>query len=237
MSDNQKNVHAGHRRRLKERFMRDGLDGFEEHQVLELLLFYAIPQRDTNQIAHDLINRFGSFANVLEAPPEELMEVDYVGENAVTLIKMVTELSRRYAMSCAQRNVQLTTIEECGAYLLPRFYALQRETVYLLCMDSKCQVISCEKVGEGSVNSAGVSTRTIVEKALKANAVSAILAHNHPGGLAIPSREDIMTTRRVARALDAVSVRLVDHIIVADDEWISLVQSSLYRYEDCCLEV
>lgn len=217
--------------------MRDGLDSFEEHQVLELLLFYAIPLRDTNQIAHDLINRFGSFANVLEAPPEELMEVDYVGENAVTLIKMVTELSRRYAMSCAQRNVQLTTIEECGAYLLPRFYALQRETVYLLCMDSKCQVISCEKVGEGSVNSAGVSTRTIVEKALKANAVSAILAHNHPGGLAIPSREDIMTTRRVARALDAVSVRLVDHIIVADDEWVSLVQSSLYRYEDCCLEV
>lgn len=237
MSHDPNNVHKGHRKRLKARFAQEGLDGFDDHQVLELLLFYAIPQRDTNTVAHNLINRFGSFADVLEASAEELSEVDYVGENAVTLLKMVTALNRRYEMSCAKRKKQLSSIEECGAYLLPRFYALQRETVFLLCLDAKCEVLSCEKVGEGSVNSAGVSTRTIVEKALKANAVSAVLAHNHPGGLAIPSREDIVTTRRVAAALDAVNVQLVDHIVVADDEWVSMVQSDLYRYEDCRLGV
>lgn len=237
MSSDQKNVHKGHRQRLKARFLKDGLDNFEEHQVLELLLFYAIPQRDTNPIAHALMERFGSLANVLDAPAEELAEVDYMGENAVTLLKMVTALCRTYQVSSAARTTQLMTIDECGRYLLPYFYARQHETVFLLCLDAKCAVLCCEKVGEGGVNSAGVSLRAIVEKALKVDASSAVLAHNHPGGLALPSREDLLTTRRVAAALDAVNVQLMDHIIVAEDDWVSLFQSGMYRYEDCRLEV
>ena len=106
-----------------------------------------------------------------------------------------------------------------------------------MCLDAKCAVICCEKIGEGGVNSAGVPVRAIVEKALKADATSAILAHNHPSGLAFPSKEDIYTTRRVAAALDAVNIQLTDHIIVAEDDWVSLAQSGLYRYEDCRLEV
>lgn len=228
-------IHAGHRQRLKERFLKDGLDNFEEHQVLELLLFYGIPQRDTNEIAHELIRKFGSLSKVLEATPEELAEVKYVGDNVTTLFKLITAVARYYQVSCAMREVILPTIESCGRYLVPFFYQRPNETVFLLCLDAKCKVLSCEKVGEGGVNSAGIPIRKIVEMALKANATSVILAHNHPSGLAIPSGEDIQTTRRVAMALDAVEIVLADHIIVADNDWTSMVQSGLYRSEECRL--
>ena len=226
-------IHAGHRQRLKERFLREGLDNFEEHQVLELLLFYGIPQRDTNEIAHELIRKFGSLSKVLEATPEELAEVKYVGDNVTTLFRLITEVARYYQVNCAIREMILPTIDACGRYLVPFFHGRQNETVFLLCLDAKCKVLSCEKVGEGSVNSAGIPVRKIVEMALKANATSVILAHNHPSGLAIPSGEDIQTTRRVALALDAVEIGLVDHIIVADSDWVSLSQSELYRQSEC----
>ena len=226
-------IHAGHRQRLKERFLKDGLDHFEEHQVLELLLFYGIPQRDTNEIAHELIRKFGSLSKVLEATPEELREVKYVGDKVTTLFQLITAVARYYQVNCAMREVILPTIDACGKYLVPYFYERQNETVYLLCLDAKCKVLCCEKVGEGGVNSAGVPIRRIVELALKNNATSAILAHNHPSGLAIPSGEDIQTTRRVALALDAVEIGLVDHIIVADNDWVSLSQSGLYRQGEC----
>lgn len=234
MSKEEKALHKGHRERLKARFLREGLDNFEEHQVLELLLFYAIPQRDTNPIAHKLIDRFGSLSRVLEATPEELAEVDFIKENALTLIRLVMELGRYYQVNCAMREEILTTIDDCGKYLTSFFYGRQEEAVYLMCLDAKCKVLCCRKVGEGGVNSAGVPIRKIVETALNANATTAILAHNHPSGLAIPSREDIQTTRRVAMALDTVDVELTDHIIVADNDWVSLAQSGLYRREECC---
>ena len=226
-------IHAGHRQRLKERFLKESLDNFEEHQVLELLLFYGIPQRDTNEIAHELIRKFGSLSKVLEATPEELAEVKYVGDNVTTLFRLITEVARYYQVNCAMREQILTSIDACGKYLVPFFHGRQIETVFLLCLDAKCKVLCCEKVGEGSVNSAGVPVRKIVEMALKANATSVILAHNHPSGLAIPSGEDIQTTRRVALALDAVEIGLVDHIIVADNDWVSLTQSELYRQNEC----
>ena len=237
MSDKEKLLHSGHRQRLKDRFLREGLDNFEEHQVLELLLFYGIPQRDTNPIAHDLMQRFGSLSRVLEASPEELMEVNYIGDNVATLFKLVTALGRYYQVNCAMREKILTTIDECGKYLTPFFFGRQQETVFLLCLDAKCKVLCCEKVGQGGVNSAGVPIRQIVETALKANATSAILAHNHPSGLALPSREDVQTTRRVSAALDAVEIELTDHIIVADQDWVSLAQSGLYRAEECRLNL
>lgn len=226
-------IHAGHRQRLKERFLKDGLDNFEEHQVLELLLFYGIPQRDTNEIAHELIRHFGSLSRVLEATPEELSKVKYVGDNVTTLFKLITAVARYYQVSCAMREEILPTIDACGKYLVPFFYQRPNETVFLLCLDAKCKVLCCEKVGEGGINSAGVPVRKIVELALKNNASAAILAHNHPSGVAVPSGEDVQTTRRVAMALDAVEVVLVDHIVVADHDWVSMAQSGMYRAGEC----
>lgn len=227
-------IHKGHRERLKQRFLEDGLDNFTDIQVLELLLFYAIPQRDTNPIAHALLNHFGSLSGVLDADVAELKKVPGISDHSATLLALVTELCRYYQVDSAQRVEILTTLDACGAYLVPRFFGRTRETVFQLCLDAKCKVLCCKEVGEGSVNSASISVRKIVETALAANATTVILAHNHPSGVAVPSGEDAQTTRRIAAALSAVEVHLADHIIVADGDYVSMVQSG-YRFDDYLL--
>ena len=224
-------IHDGHRQRMKERFLAEGLDNFSDIQVLELLLFYAVPRQDTNPIAHALLERFGTLAQVLETPVAELEKVKGVGHNAAVLLNLSTELGRRYQVSRMMQTRILASIEECGKYLVPRFFGRRNETVFILCLDAKCKVLGCVEVGEGSVNSAGVPVRRIVETALAYNATTVILAHNHPSGLALPSGEDVQTTHRVAAALNAVEISLADHIVVADDDFVSIVQSGYYRPE------
>lgn len=226
-------IHSGHRQRMKDRFLAEGLDHFQEHEVLELLLYYCIPRQDTNPIAHALISRFGSLAQVLEAPAEELEKVPGIGSNAATFLRLITSVGRYYLVNRSMQECILPTIEKCGQYLLPFFYGRRNETIYLLCLDAKCKVLCCREVSEGSVNSASISVRKIVEVALGANATTVVLAHNHPSGLALPSAEDVHTTRRVAAALDAVEITLADHIVVADDEFVSLAQSGYYHPDDC----
>ena len=225
-------IHDGHRHRLKQRFLEEGLDNFSDINVLELLLFYSIPRRDTNPIAHALLEHFGSLHQVLEAPVEELVKISGISENTATFLNLVTAVGRYYHVSRSKVQNVLTTTESCGEYLLPYFVGRRVECVYLLCLDAKCKVLCCKEVGEGSVNSAGVSIRRIVEVALGANASTVVLAHNHPSGLALPSGEDVQTTRRVAAALSAVEVRLADHIVVADDDFVSLAQSGYYHPDE-----
>ena len=224
-------IHDGHRQRLKERFLRSGLDSFTDVQVLELALFYCIPRKDTNPIAHALLEHFGSLSQVLEASVEELQNVPGIGENTATYLTMLPQVGRFYLVDRSQREVILPTIDKCGAYLVPYFFGRSTESVFLLCLDAKCKVLCCREVGQGSVNSAGISVRKIVEIALATNATTVVLAHNHPSGLALPSAEDIQTTRRVAAALRAVEVHLADHIVVADGDYVSMVQSG-YRLEE-----
>lgn len=223
--------HSGHRQRLRERFLREGLDSFTDIQALELLLFYGVPRRDTNPIAHALLEHFGSLSQVLEASPEELCKVEGVGDGAAAILKLVTEFARFYEKDRAAQVKVLPTLESCAAYLQPFFYGKHNETAYLLCLDGKCKVLCCRQLGEGNVNATMISVRKVVEMAIGANASSVVLAHNHPGGLAIPSVEDLHTTKQIASALFAVEVRLIDHIIVADDDYVSLVQSG-YRFLD-----
>lgn len=224
-------IHDGHRERLRKRFKEEGLDGFSEIQALELALFYAISRKDTNPIAHALLDHFGSLAQVLEAPVEELQKVPGVGENTAVYLRMITELGRFYMVSRTTQSKVLTTLEQCAEYMLPFFYGRRLETVFLLCLDAKCKVLCCKEVAEGSVNAAGISVRKVVETALGANATSVVLAHNHPSGVAVPSGEDVQTTRRIAAALAAVEIHLVDHIVVADEDYVSMVQSGV-RFED-----
>ena len=227
-------IHDGHRQRLKDRFLEEGLDGFTQVQALELLLFYCIPRKDTNPIAHELIERFGSFSQVLEAPAAELCKVPGVSRSTAAFLHLNREVGRFYLVDRMQKNTVLGTMDACAAYMVPHFYGRTVETVYLLCLDAKCKVLCCKEIGEGSVNSAGISVRKIVETALGANATSVVLAHNHPSGLALPSEEDVQTTRRIALALQAVEIILVDHIIVADDDYVSMAQSG-HRFSDCFL--
>lgn len=225
-------IHDGHRQRVKKRFLEEGLDSFTDIQVLELLLFYCIPRQDTNPLAHALLEHFGSLSQVLEAPVHELRKVKGISENTATFLSLMNQVGRYYLVNRSQQTSILPTIDQCGEYLVSFFHGRRNETVYLLCLDAKCKVLCCKQVGEGSVNSAGVPIRRIVETALGAGATTVVLAHNHPSGLALPSGEDVQTTRRVAAALSTVEIGLADHIVVADDDFVSLVQSG-YRFDDC----
>lgn len=222
-------IHKGHRQRLKDRFLREGLDNFEELYVLELLLYYCIPRVDTNPIAHALLDYFGSLTAVFEATPEELKRVPGIGDNAATFLALIPQVGRFYQIKRAQPGDILHTISQCGNYLVPYFYGRENETVFLLCLDAKCKVLACKLVGEGSVNSANIPIRRVVEIALNTNATTVVLAHNHPSGLALPSHEDIETTLRLARAMEAVEITLADHIVVADNDFVSMNQSGYYR--------
>lgn len=226
-------IHEGHRQRLKDRFLREGLDGFTDVQVLELLLFYVIPRLDTNPIAHDLLRRFGTLARVLDAPVSKLTQVKGISENGATFLKLVRELDRRYVLSQG-RDIILNTIEDCCEYLSRFFKGRRNETVFLLSLDAKLKLLACREVGEGSINYASVPIRRCVEMALEDGATSVILAHNHPSGIAVPSNDDIHTTRRLAMALSAVEIQLADHIVVAEDEYVSMVQSG-YCFDDCVI--
>lgn len=227
-------LHAGHRDRMKSRFLTNGLDDFTDIQALELLLFYAIPRKDTNPIAHALLEHFGSLSRVLEARPEELKQVPGISEHSAALICLVNQMGRFYQVDCARRVDILTTLDQCGDFLVPYFYGRTHETVFLLCLDAKCKVLCCREIGEGSINSASISVRKVVETAIAANATAVVLAHNHPSGIAVPSDEDVQTTRRIAMALSTVDIHLVDHVVVSGGDYVSMVQSGC-RFQDYSL--
>ncbi len=225
-----KNAHAGHRDRLRETYLQGGFESLSDVNRLELLLFYAIPRKDTNPIAHALLREFGSLSAVLDATMEQLMRVEGITKNAAILIQLMGQLYAAAELERTQQRTKgiLNTTTKCAEYLLPRFFGLKREVVYVLCLDAKCKAIACRKLGEGSVNVAEVSTRRIVELALQFNASSIVLAHNHPLGTCNPSAEDKTTTMRIWKALDAVSVQLVDHIIISGNEFCSMAESGFF---------
>ena len=223
----QKSIHLGHRQRMKNRFAKYGLENFDDHNVLELILFYSIPRRDTNPIAHKLLDSFGSLSAILDAPIEALTKVDGINENSALLIKLIPQISRRYLISRIAHDSALTTSAQAGQYLIPFFAFEKHEVVYLMCLDSMQRVISCDEISRGVVTAAEVNIRKIAELALRNNAASVILSHNHPDGLAIPSVEDRMTTKQIKDALESVGVGLTDHIVVAGNDFVSMADSMM----------
>ena len=215
-------THDGHRARMKARFVRCGLDNFDDHSVLELLLFYAVPRRDVNELAHALLDHFGTLDAVFEASCEDMMRVPGVGENVATLLTLIPQVGRRYQMAKRRQQTILRSSEDAGNYLVPLYLYERTEVVYLLCLDAKCKALCCVPVHRGSITVASISVRKIVQTALNQNAASVVLAHNHPSGYALPSQEDLDTTRTLQTALQSVGIVLADHIIVADDDYVSL---------------
>lgn len=224
-------LHDGHRERMKRRFLRHGLASFDDHNVLELLLFYAIPRQDTNVLAHRLIDAFGTLDCVFEADAESLMAVEGIGENTAALIRLVPEAAKRYLMVKNEVGQVLTDAESAGRFFLPRFINCRNETVYLACLDAKMKVLDCRPMSSGSVNSTHIEVRSIAQMALLQNASAVILAHNHTSGIALPSKEDEIATIQVQQALKPLGVELLDHIIVAGDDFVSLAQNGLLRSE------
>lgn len=218
-------IHDGHREKMRRRFLRGGLEPFADHEALELLLYYAIPRRDTNPIAHALMERYGSLAAVLDAPVEDLQKVEGIGESAAILLKLAPQLYRKAKLSDAEQETVLSSVERVGAYLLERFAGEKNEVVYQLCLDRKGRLLACKKLGEGGIASADLDVRRLVENAILTGASAVILSHNHPSGVALPSRDDYAATDRAKAALNVVGVALTDHIIVADGDFVSMADS------------
>jgi DNA repair protein RadC len=218
-------IHDGHREKMRQRFLTTGLEGFADHEALELLLYYALPRRDTNPIAHALMARYGSLAGVLSAPAEDLQTVPGIGESAAILLKLIPQLVRKARLAEAEQETVLSSTERAGAYLLELFSGQQKEVIYQLCLDRKGKLLVCRRLSEGGITTAQLDIRALVENAILSQASSVILSHNHPSGIALPSAEDYAATDSAKRALATIGVDLLDHIIVADHDFVSLADS------------
>lgn len=229
MSEKEKNPHENHRARLKARFHGQGLDHFEDHNVLELLLFFAVPRADTNPLAHRLMERYGTLSRVFDAPAEDLMQVEGIGEHAATLIKLIPSLARRYCESRFQQGGEIPTHESVGTYLVAHFLGKNTESVFAMFYTSSMELVEAVELFSGSLQSAAFSVREVAEHAILKKAAYVILAHNHPGGIPIASAADLDVTRTVRTFLAQMQVTLLDHFIVAEGKYSSLTPEVLKR--------
>ena len=229
MADKPKHRHTGHRERMKAEFLARGLEGWPDHRVLELLLFYTIPQGDVNDLAHELVERFGSLAGVLDASVEELKKVKGVGDHTAVFLRMLPAVLGRYQGARTRLSAIINSPEEAYAWLEPYFFGARNEMVYVLCLDGKRQVLGVRKVAEGSIEMAEVNTRRIAEEAIGLRAAQIYVAHNHVSNLAIPSQADWLTTDTLRGALRPIGIELIDHLVFVDGDMVSMKDSEYRR--------
>lgn len=223
------NLHKNHRSRLRETFRKAGVDGMPDHNILELLLFYSIPRKDTNELAHKLIAEFGSLSRVFDATYEQLLDVEGVGESSALLISLIPGICRRYIERKTKGKINLSDPKDAQNYLKDKFYGCKTEIFYLLCLDSSGNLINCCKLGEGTSGTVLVDKRNVMQTAFRNDADKVILAHNHPKGIAVPSRDDLELTNEFSTLLTSVGIKVVDHIIVADNDTISLASVDKFK--------
>lgn len=222
------NVHKGHRQKVRQRYLANGLEGEPAHNVLELLLFYAIPYKDTNPIAHALIDRFGSLSGVLRASIPELSSVKGMGENAAILLHLVLDVYKAYADDLLQSADTLETAEQMVNFMRPRFINTVDEKVYVLCFGANGKLLAVRKVAQGDLVGARFDMRVIAAVVLETNAQNVVLLHNHPNGIASPSGSDIETTKQLYAFLDTMHAHLVNHIIVTEDGYYSMADKTRF---------
>lgn len=220
-----KPVHADHRSRMQERVRREGLSSLAAHEVLEYLLFFSIPRKDTNALAHRLIQHFGSYCNVLDASEEELMKVEGIGPASARLIAGIRQFDQYYLLQQRRgRPHPLNTEAARIEYVRPLFYSEHNEICYLIAMNDQYMPLRDIRVSEGVPNHVSINTRKMAREAVSSGCTCAFLAHNHPTGLAVPSSADVYATRLAAGALQSLGIHLVDHIIVAPADAASMMK-------------
>lgn len=220
------NPHKDHRKRLRKEIVeQDFHESIPDHKVLEVLLYYGIPQKDTNKLAHTLIDTFGSLTAVFEADADSLFQVKGMTERAVTLIKLILPLCRRYNADRNSKIREFSSVEKICEYLVQRHQGYGREVSMLTCLDESGNLISCEILAKGTAVNVSFEIKDVVIKALKHKAIYVILSHNHMTGIMTPSQEDIDTTNRLAFTLNEMGIRLIDHIVVAGDKYLSMVKN------------
>ena len=223
------NPHENHRARLRETFRKAGVDGIPDHNLLELLLFYSIPRKDTNELAHRLISTFGSLNRVFDASYEALLDVDGIGESSALLLSSIPAICRRYAEGTKSGKINLSDPADAEEYAIRKFYGSNVEEFYMFCLDGSGNLTNCCKIGEGALTSVVIDKRSILETAFRNNADGVIFTHNHPNGIAAPSKDDINLTVEMNVLLKGVGIRLLDHIIVAGGDSVSLASLEKFR--------
>ena len=219
-------LHAGRRARMRERYIKDnGMDSFAEHEALELLLYYCIPQKDTNELAHKMLREYGSLAGLLDAHPLDIVKRCRVSEGTSVLVSMVPRMAKLYFQSKWEKNIRLTSSRLAGEYLVDMLGGRNTEAFYILCLDAQRRLNSAAIVSEGTVEEAPVYIRNIVQTALLYDAVSVVLSHNHPGGSVSASGADIEATRQIIRAFELLEIGVLDHIIVAGPRYYSFAEN------------
>lgn len=216
-----KAVHDGHRDRMRERVLKNGLESLQPHEVLEYLLFAFVPRKDTNAIAHALINEFGSLSDVLNADKEHLAAVSGMTDNAALFLSALPGLLRIYAAETETRKRSLKGRGKAREFMKNMLYGIKSEQIYAAALDAKDNLINCEKLGAGTADSVQLSVRRVVDFALKNKAASIILAHNHPSGNVKPSQQDYALTREIVWTLHSVECRLLDHYIFGGADYYS----------------
>lgn len=225
-------MHEGHRGRLTKRFLMEGFESFEDHEILELLLFYALPRVDTNPIAHRLLEKFGSLAGVLEADAKDLAQTPGIGPGAAAYLAMFPEAFRAYERSKLGKRPMIRSIDEACRFARTLLFGKPVEQIYVIWLNTQSRVIHSERLSEGSVSESPVYISHIAAAALRHHAVKGIVAHNHPGGNVQPSAADIRTTQDILHALALLGIELVDHIIVSENEHFSFQADSLMVKSD-----
>lgn len=223
--------HDGHRQRMRERYLKQGLDGFAQHETLELMLFYAIPQKNVNPIAHALIDRFGSLHGVINASPKQLMQVEGIGEYAATYLSMYAQVNRQAEMSRVSTRVKLSSRKAAVNYCIRLLEGEKRELFYAICLNGQMETLGCALIAKGSLSDVPAYPRLVMEAALIHNAHGVLLCHNHPGGTVAPSQADVEATATLSELLGQVEVTLIDHIIVAETNALSMVRNGFIRQQ------
>lgn len=221
--------HQGHRERMKEKLLNIGLDKFGEHEIVELLLFFGIPCKDTNLIAHNLIKKFGSLAGVLDATIEDLFAVKGMTKNAAILLNLLPQLFREYKKSKFEKKKPIVNIDDILPLIDANLQQRDMESLYVICLNAKQRITAVVETGVADLSSVLLSPRAVIDIALRYKAVNLIIAHNHPSGVVQPSDSDIALTIELKHMLKSVDVDLVDHIIVSEDKAYSFFLSSEIR--------
>ncbi|QER41987.1 DNA repair protein RadC [Thermodesulfobacterium sp. TA1] len=214
----------GHRARVKERFLKEGPERFTDEDLLELLLMFSLPYRDTRKLARTLLNHYKTLDQVLDAPLEELKTFKGLKEKAVLPLKVINEVARRYLKTKALKTEYLRSPQEVYEYLRYELQNLDREVLKVLFLDAKSKVLGVETLFEGTLHESAVYPREIFKKTLEKKALSIVLVHNHPSGDPTPSREDLVLTKRLILAGELLQIKVLDHVIIGKNGYYSMAE-------------
>jgi DNA repair protein RadC len=222
----------GHRRRLREKFLKGGLEGFHDYEIVELLLSLGTPRQDCKPQAKEALRRFKTLRGVLEASPQELQDIKGIGPHSVFGLKFMQAVAREFLKEKSLERTVCNSTQEIFDYFYHSLRDLKKEVLKVVYLNSQNQIIEIQDFGQGTVDSNHVYPREVIEGALKWHAVGLVMVHNHPSGNPEPSASDFSLTRSIVLAGTAMQVKILDHIVIGDNRFYSFAgQGWLEKYE------